>query len=66
MLDDTLYLLGLAGPSYEVAGILEQVGGIGFLPPLEFSAKMHQLQRRFCGSWMQHKYYYDSLELKHH
>ena len=41
MPDDTLYLLGLAGPSSEVAGILKQVGGIGFLPPLEFSAKMH-------------------------
>ena len=41
MPDDTLYLLVLAGPSSEVAGILEQVGGIGFLPPLELSTKMH-------------------------
>ena len=61
MRDDTLYLLGLAGPSFEVAGILEQVGGIGFLPPLELSTEMHWLQRPSCGSWMHLKYYYDSL-----
>jgi len=61
MPDDTLYLLGMARPSSEVAGILEQVGGIGFLPPLELSIEMHRLQRPSCGSWMQHKYYYDSL-----
>ena len=41
MPDDTLYLLGLAGPSSKVADILEQVGGIGFLPPLELSTEMH-------------------------
>ena len=45
MSNDTLYLLGLVGPSSKVVGILEQVGGIGFLPPLELSVEMHRLQR---------------------
>ena len=44
MPDDILYLLGLAGPSSEVVGILEQVGGIGLLPPLELSAEMRRPQ----------------------
>ena len=50
MPDDTLYLLGLARPSSEVVGILEQVGGNGFLTPLELSAEMHRLQSPSYGS----------------